>query len=70
MKVFEVHFTFTPPDPSMAGEGLVTVSAESQDEAQAAFLKFMEDTAELEIKEIREVVELPEHFDLTPRTIN
>lgn len=70
MKVFEVHFTYTPPDPSMAGEGLVTVSAASQDEAKAAFLEFMEDINSLEIKEIREVVELPEHLDLTPRTIN
>lgn len=52
------------------GEGLITVEATSEEAAEDAFLSFMEDTPDLEILEIREVVVIPDDADFSPRTLN
>lgn len=70
MKLFEVHFTFTPNDPDSVGEGLITVEAETPEEAKDAFLFVMENTPDLNLIEIKEVVVLPDHADFSPRTLN
>lgn len=69
MKIYEARFTFTPDDDS-AGEGVVTVSADSEEQAQEAVEEFLgDDLTDLEVQEIREIAELPEHMTLAPRTL-
>lgn len=70
MKIYEVYFTFTPDDPTSSGEGLVTVEAETSIAAEEAFNDIMGDIKDVAIQEIREIVEIPENVDFTPRTIN
>ncbi len=70
MKIYEVFFTFTPDDPTASGEGLVTVEASSSLEAEEVFNDVMGDIKDVAVKEIREVVEIPENVDFSPRTLN
>ena len=70
MKIYEIHFTFTPPDPTSSGEGLVTISADNQEDAEKKFLEFLDGVEEVVIQEVREIAESPGITeDLTPRTL-
>lgn len=69
MKIYEVYFTFNPDDPTASGEGFVTVEANTPIEAEELFNDVMADVKDVAIQEIREVVEIPENIDFTPRTL-
>jgi hypothetical protein len=60
LKLFEAHFTFTPDDET-AGEGSITISAQSQEEARTALLEVLGGTADLEVQEIRELAAIPDN---------
>lgn len=68
MKLYEVVFTFTPADDS-SGEGVVTISARDEEEAREAVLEFLGEAPDLNISSIKEIVELPDQLDFTPRTL-
>lgn len=59
MKLYEAHFTFTPDDET-SGEGAITISAASEQEATTALLEILEGVTDLQIKEVRELTAIPE----------
>lgn len=71
MKLYEIHFTFTPTDNDGIGEGLITVSADTEDDAKERFAMFLDGLSDVEIIEIREVVDNPNllEADYVPRTL-
>lgn len=70
MKLYEATFTFTPASDEAAGEGYVTIQAETVEQAAEAVTDFLSDVPDLQLVEIKEVVELPDTVDFTPRTLN
>jgi hypothetical protein len=68
LKLFEAQFTFTPDDET-SGEGVITISAASEEEARAALLDLLGEVNDLQITEIREVAVLPDGITFEPRTL-
>jgi hypothetical protein len=69
LKLFEIQFTYTPDDDT-SGEGVITAEGESLEAVKELIHDFLGDLPDLVVTEIREIVEIPEYTQFTPRTLN
>jgi hypothetical protein len=68
LKLFEAQFTFTPDDET-SGEGILTITAETVEEARKALEDVLGEVTDLQITEIREIAVLPDNVPFEPRTL-